>query len=307
MIDQNQTTRLLEFLALSPKVFLLFSSSQQLDIFLTTLACYLFFQDVASLNLKQYTLKELVIFGPKKIKQTLNKYAELSDYLESQKLLSICQHDLGRENLLITFPYQAEQVDQVSYQIGDNDQRFYLNIKPKKGHLPLNYEDVEFSYVGSSADLLILFGVDDPSDLKDLYFKNKELYQNTPLISVNNFLPDFGTLNLDISGSGCYGEAVFYLIKNMASLINIELNSLESIKQLATLLLASISLKTNNFSHPKMTSDSFLAVAELLQLGAQRLSLEPSAKANKLIKDSGLKKIHKHVKPKTPKVKNIKT
>ena len=281
MIDQNQTTRLLEFLALSPKVFLLFSSSQQLDIFLTTLACQLFFQDVANLSLKQYPLKEPLLFGPKKIKQTLNRYTELSNYLESQELLSICQHDLGRENLSITFPYQPEQVDQVSYQIGDNGQRFYLNIKPKKGHLPLNYEDVEFSYVGASADLLILFGTDDLSDLKDLYSKNKELYQNTPLISVNNFLPDFGTLNLDISGSSCYGEAVFYLIKNMAGSMNIELNSLESIKQLTTLLLASISLKTNNFSHPKMTTNSFLAVAELLQLGAQRLNLEPSVKAKK--------------------------
>lgn len=281
MIDQNQITRLLEFLALSPKVFLLFASSQQLDIFLTTLASYLFFQDVASLNLKQHALKESLLFGPKKIHQTLNRYAELSNYLESQKLLSICQHDLGRENLLITFPYQPEQVDQVSYQIGDNDQRFYLNIKPKKGHLPLNYEDLEFSHAGSSADLLVLFGVDDLSDLKDLYFKNKELYQNTSLISVNNFLPDFGTLNLDISGSSCYGEAVFYLIKNMANAINVELSSLESIKQLATLLLASISLKTNNFSHPKMTSNSFLAVAELLELGAKRLNLEPSVKAKK--------------------------
>lgn len=294
MIDQNQITRLLEFLALNQQVFLLFSSSQQLDIFLTTLACYLFIHDMASLKLKQYPLKEPLVFGPKKIRQTLNKYAELSNYLESQELLSICQHDLGRENLLITFPYQAEQVDQVSYRIGDNDQRFYLNIKPKKGHLPLNYEDVEFSHAGSSADLLVLFGIDNLSDLKDLYFRNQELYQNTPLISVNNFLPDFGTLNLDISGSSCYGEAVFYLIKNMASLIDIELNSLESIKQLATLLLASISLKTNNFSHPKMTSDSFLAVAELLQLGAERLKLNSPVIASD-IHDKKIKKVVKVV------------
>lgn len=87
------------------------------------------------------------------------------------------------------------------------------------------------------------------------------------------FLLDFGTLNLDISGSSCYGEAIFYLIKSIANSLNIELSSLNNIHSIATLLLSSISLKTNDFSHPKMTADSFLAVAELLQLGAERINL----------------------------------
>lgn len=278
MIDQNQITRLLEFLSASQKLFLIFASTQQIDLLLVVIACYLFFQDLASLSEQKFVLKEAVIFGPKKIKQTLNTYPELLEYFKNQKLLTICQHDLGRENLLISFPYQSAQVDRVSYQIGDKDRRFYLTIKPKKGNLPLNHEKVEFNYVGSSADLLILFGVNDLADLKDLYFTNQELYQNTPLISINNFLPDFGTLNLDISGSSCYGEAIFYLIKNIARLLNIELSSLSNINQLATLLLASISLKTNHFSHPKMTTNSFLAVAELLQLGAKRFKLNSSKK-----------------------------
>lgn len=273
MIDQNQITRLLEFLSSSKKIFLLFASTQQIDLLLVTLACYLFFQDLSVFSQKKLILKEVAIFSPKKIKPIINKYSKLTEYLTIHQLLTICQHELGRENLLISFPYQPEQVDRVSYQIADKNQRFYLTIKPQKGSSPLDHQAVEFNYVGSSADLLILFGVNDLKDLKDLYFSNQELYQNTPLITINNFLPDFGTLNLDISGSSCYGEAIFYLIKNIANSLNIELSSLNNIQQIATLLLSSLSLKTNDFSHSKMTADSFLAVAELMQLGAERIKL----------------------------------
>ncbi len=274
MIDQNQITRLLEFLSSSKKIFLLFASTQQIDLLLVTLACYLFFQDLSALSKKKSFLKEVIIFSPKKVKPIINKYPKLAEYLNDHKLLTVCQHELGRENLLISFPYQPEQVDRVSYHIADNNQRFYLTIKPKKGSLPLDHQAVEFNYVGSSADLLILFGVNDLKDLKDLYLTNQELYQNTPLVTINNFLPDFGTLNLDISGSSCYGEAIFYLIKSIANSLNIELNSLNNIHPIATLLFNSISFKTNDFSHTKMTADSFLAVAELLQLGADRINLK---------------------------------
>ena len=272
MIDQNQIARLLEFLSSSKKIFLLFAGTQHIDLLLVTLACYLFFQDLSVLSKKKSILKEVVIFSPKKIKPIINKYPKLAEYLTTHKLLTVCQHDLGRENLLISFPYLPEQVDRVSYHIADNNQRFYLTIKPKKGSLPLDHQVVEFNYVGSSADLLILFGVNDLKDLKDLYLTNQELYQNTPLVTINNFLPDFGTLNLDISGSSCYGEAIFYLIKSIANSLNIELSSLNKIHQIATLLLNSISFKTNDFSHTKMTADSFLAVAELMQLGADRIN-----------------------------------
>ena len=273
MIDQNQISRLLEFLSGSEQIFFLFSKNQQPDLILSILANYLFFEDLVSLNKSKLKLKKAVVFSPNKYSNCLKQFSEVETYLKQNNLLSIIQHDLGRENLLITFPYKKNQVDKVSYHIDDKAKRFYLSIKPKKGVAPLSQKEVEFSYTGSSADLLILFGVNDLEDLKELYFAHEELYQNTSLVTVNTFLPDFGTLNLDISGSIGYGEATFYLLKSLTNFLDIELSSFTHIEQITTLLLTGISLKTDQFSSKQMTANSFLAVAELLQLGAQRLEL----------------------------------
>jgi len=271
VIDQNQVNRLSEFLSSSQKLFFLFSNTKQLDLLLAVLASYLFFNELPSAKKTKLKLKEVAVFCPNKLDKVFSNWPKLEDYLKENKLLTICQLDLGRENLLISFPYQPDQVDRVAYHIGDNNSRFYLTIKPKKDSLPLDRDQVEFSYIGSSADLLMLFGVNDLEDLKDLYLDHQDLYQNTPLVTINTFLPDFGTLNLDISGSSGYGEAVFYLLKSLTNLLDLEMSSFKNIDQLATLLLASISLKTKNFTSSQMTADSFLAVAELLQLGGKRL------------------------------------
>ncbi len=303
MIDQNQVSRLAEFLSSSRSLFFLFANSQQLDLLLAILASYLFCKEVPINNKAKLKVQELAIFCPKKLDTMLNNWPQIKSYLKEQKLLNICQQDLGRENLLISFPYQEEQVNKVSYHIADNDQRFYLTIKPKKGSKPLDYQEVDFKYIGSSADLLILVGVNDLADLKDLYVNYQDLYQDTPLITINTFLPDFGTLNLDISGSSGYGEAVFYLLKSLGNLFNIELKSLNHIKQLATLLLNSISYKTKEFTSPQMTADSFLAIAELLKLEAQRFDFHslPKASTNTDKKLPAKKQPNPIVKKSTPK------
>jgi len=90
---------------------------------------------------------------------------------------------------------------------------------------------------------------------------------------MNTYLSDFGTLNLDINGSCAYGEAIFYFLKSLATLFELELKDLPRIDLIATLLLSAISLKTDYFASAKMKADSFLAVAELLKFGARRLDL----------------------------------
>jgi hypothetical protein len=290
MIDQNQINRFLEFLSGSEQIFLLFSKNQQLDLTFSALANCLFFEDLISLDESKLKLKEVVVFSPNKANNLFKKNPEIESYLKQNNLLNKIQDDLGRESLSISFPYKKNQVDKVSYHIDDANKRFYLTIKPKKGVSPLNDKEVEFSYVGSSTDLLILFGVNELEDLKKLYFDHEELYQKTSSITINTFLPDFGTLNLDISGTSGYGEATFYLLKSLSSLLDIELSSLAHIEQISTLLLTSISLKTEQFSAKQMTANSFLAIAELMQLGARRLDLHKEAMDKKSKKSSTKKK-----------------
>jgi hypothetical protein len=281
VIDQNQVQRLQEFLSVSKKICILFTNTQQQELLLAILAIYLFLDDLASLKKTKLNLTNLNLFSPAKIEKSFESKISLKKYLKKHRLIEIIQEDLGKDNLLISFPYQPEQVDKVSYHIGEDNQRFYLTVKPKAGSAPLDSQQVEFSYTGSSVDLLLLIGVNELEDLQDLYSNHLQLYQNIPTITINSFLPDFGTLNLDISGSSGYGEAIFYLIKSLSNLLEVNLNDLPRINQIATLLFASIDQKTKKFTSVNTTADSFLAVAELLKLGAERLENKSEAIGNK--------------------------
>jgi len=299
MIDQAQIAKLLEFLNLSEHLFLLLPKKTPPDLLLSTLATQLFFKNLARLGIETVKLRESSLFAPK-ISQDLKKLPKLELWLQDQHLLDEIKTELGRENLIVSFPYQEDQVDKVSYHLGEDSQRFYLTVKPKKGSPPLDSQQVEFAYAGAQAELMLLCGVGDLEELEQLYFGYEELYQSTAIVTLNNFLPDFGTLNLDITGSSSYGEAVFYLIKGLAGSLNLELSSWPQIDLIATLLLSALTIKSNHFSSAQMRSESFLAVAELLQLGARRINLEEAAVVPKpeLSKQENSKPIKPKVKAK---------
>lgn len=252
MIDQAQTNKFKDILELSKNALIVFPEQENLDLFLATYCLYSF------LALKQ----EVRLLNPK-FKQKIP--AELSDFIN----IKLIENELGKENLLISFPYQEDQVDKVSYYIGEQDKRFYLTIKPKKGVAPLDSSALEFSYAGAQADLLILCGVEDLEKLNQLYFAYENLYKGVDnhLVTINNFIPDFGKLNLDISPSNSYCEAVFYLLKDMDQ--NNE--DLLAKSNLPTLLLYGIEDKNLGLQAQNTSPNTFLAVAELLQLGAMRL------------------------------------
>jgi len=252
MIDQAQTSKLKEILGLSKNILVIFPETKNLDLFLASYCLYSF------LSLK----KETRLLSPK-FQQKLPP--ELADLIENKKI----ETELGKENLLISFPYQENQVENVSYYIGEQNKRFYLTIKPKKGVPPLDSSQLEFTYVGSQADLLILCGVENLEDLAQLYLADENLYKsnNNHLITINNFIPDFGNLNLDISPIGSYCEALFYLIRDL------EQNSQDILAKdnLPTLLLYGIEYQSRGLQAADVTANTFLAVAELLRLGAARL------------------------------------
>jgi len=288
MIDQTQISKLLEFLSLSRRVSLILPNSNNPDLILSVLAYHLFLKDLSQLNNNKHKLESVEIFTPKKI-SLFKKWPKLASFLLEQELLNEFKLELGKNNLIVSFPYEEEKVDKVSYHIGEESQRFYLTIKPKKGNLPLDSKKVEFNYAGAEVDLLLLFGVENLEELDQLYFGYEDLYKNNVLVTFNNFLPDFGTLNLDLSGSSAYGEAIFYCLKNLAGLFDVELSDLPNISQISTLLLSAISLKTANFAAMQMKIESFLAVAELLKLGARRLDLSTKT-VNKQIKKSSVRR-----------------
>lgn len=252
MIDQSQTDNFKNILELSQNILVIFPETRDLDLFLATYCFYSF------LSFK----KDVRLLSPKfaqKIPKEIGKLIELSNI----------ENELGKENLLISFPYQEEQVDKVSYYIGENDKRFHLTIKPKKNATPLDSSKVEFSYAGARADLLILCGVEDLESLQQLYFAYETLYKgdNNYVVTINDFIPDFGKLNLDTSPSSSYCEALFYLFQDLDS----ENEDLLAKSNLPSILLYGIEDKTRGLQAEEVNINTFLAVASLLKLGASRL------------------------------------
>jgi hypothetical protein len=151
-----------------------------------------------------------------------------------------------------------------------------LTIKPKKNIAPLDSKQVEFAYAGAQTDLLILCGVEDLESLEQLYFAYEALYKgdNNYVTTINNFIPDFGKLNLDISPSSSYCEAIFYLLQDLDS----DNEELLAKSDLPTLLLYGIEAKTSGLQSADTDINTFLAVASLLKLGAARLFKLPTPK-----------------------------
>ena len=86
----------------------------------------------------------------------------------------------GKESLVVSFDYKEEKVDKVSYNIeGD---KFNLIIKPKEGQLPLDPQDVIFSYSGKKPDLIIAINTSALEEIKKLMQSGEDI---TPDIIAN--------------------------------------------------------------------------------------------------------------------------
>lgn len=169
--------------------------------------------------------------------------------------------DVGYKNLVISFDYIETAVHNVSYHIDEEQDKFYLTIKPQPGHEPLDKDAVQTKYAGADSDLIILFGVDELENLKQLYLGYEELYQNARILTINSSKPNYQGfyLNSDEYSSQCE------LISQLAAGLKIEIEP-----EVATNLFAGIQYETNNFIDPKASADTFEAVARLLRFGAKR-------------------------------------
>jgi len=183
--------------------------------------------------------------------------------------------EIGHQNLLVAFDYLEEQVDKISYHISEDNKKFYLTIKPKKGIAPLDSKKVEFSYSGAEADVIVTLGVTSLESLDELYFGYEELYKNSKVINIG-FLPaEFGLFKLDLSGTSSFSEWTASVFKSLG--ISYQIN-------LANNLLLGLESATYGLSSPVATADTFQLVAEFLRSGAIRRwkneALLPTEKVN---------------------------
>lgn len=236
-------------------------------------------EHIASLKEYLQTAKTiLVIVGPKPTDDQLAVASALTSGLammgkdvglyspkhHSDKAVSNASHistELGKQNLVVEFDYDENAVDKVSYHIGEETRKFYLTIKPRKGYKPLDTSAVNFSYIGTDADLVFLVGVHDLESLNQLYFGYESLYENAFLVTLHSFKPELGTVQFDLSSGSSLSESFVDLLEGLEIGIT---------EDMATDLLYGIEQVTNNLQSLTVTAETFEVVAKLLRAGAKR-------------------------------------
>jgi hypothetical protein len=243
MIDETVTNQLQQLLDSARSIFIMYPAEASLDQRAVAAALYL--------GLSQQEKAVQLISSRKPETQEATALAGLEHTI----------HEIGNQNLTISFPYSPDQVDKVSYHIGEESKRFFLTIKPKPGVSPLETSTVEFSYTGAAVDAIFLVGVKDLESLEQLYFGYEQLYQEVPTVSLAMHTPSFGTHKIDASSASSLSEVAAQLLQQLSV-------SLDS--DIATNLLAGIEASTKNLSSPATSAETFETVARLLRAGARR-------------------------------------
>lgn len=172
------------------------------------------------------------------------------------------EENIGKQNLVVSFPYDESAVDKVSYHIGEDSGQFFLTIKPKKGHEPLDASKVEFSYAGVESDLLLLVGVKSFEELDQLYVGYEDFFEKTPKISFSSNGSSLGNVNVTSMGYSSISECLVVLLNSLQMEFSVDS---------ATNLLSAIDVETDYMRSLKASAVTFEAVAQLMRLGARRV------------------------------------
>jgi hypothetical protein len=229
----------------------------------------------------------------KEVKLLSSKAPTLKGQKATLTRLSELKTELGHQNLSISFDYSEEAVDKVSYHIGEETNKFYLTVKPKKGYEPLDTNSVEFSYTGAEVDLIILIGVGNLEELEQLYFGYEKLYQDTATISIYDYPTNHGTVKYDVTQTTGYAELIAQMLNQLGLHIDAEH---------ATNLLSALEQTSRGFSSPNTSAESFELVAQLLRLGAVRQVFEQPSDNKANNKQASESSSHREITPKAQEI-----
>jgi len=265
-MNQDKLNNLKELLINAETILIILAANSNYDQTASASSLYL---AIKSLD------KDVSLLSPKE-----NKFSNIAgiDQIKTK---------LGNQNLVVSFDYDEIAVDKVSYHIGEESKKFYLTVKPQKGHKPLDSSSVNFSYTGAEADLVILVGIHDLESLDQLYLGYEALYQDATVVTIHKFEPEeIGSIKLDVSNSLCISEAMVEILASLELNLNPEI---------ATNLLSAIEKVTNSFSSLSTTAETFETVAKLMKAGARRVKRErvkPEIKGRKEIAIKKEKPVH---------------
>lgn len=187
---------------------------------------------------------------------------------------------LGNQQLRVIFPYEPNQVDKVSYSIDSENGRFILVVQPKQGNFPLDYQSVGFDYAGVAAEVVVMIGVSDLSQVSKLIDVEGELLTSAATILATKTSYPTVTANLVMPDQWSYAQ--------WASEIILQLQ-VEVSGDVATAILAGINHVSNAFQDPNTPASAFATTAQMLQLGGKRLPLRSGIIGGIPVMDGGSK------------------
>lgn len=178
--------------------------------------------------------------------------------------------DFGKKNFVVSLDYADGSIEKVSYNI--EGKKFNLVVEHRPGFELLSADNVQYSYQGASADLIMSVDTLDLGDLGSVYEHQKEIINGKSIINIdfhtNN--TNYGALNLVDPGASSTTE----LVAELLATLGVKLTT-----DIATNLLNAIYEATNNFTNANVTSMAFEVASVCLKAGAKRFGISESPRA----------------------------
>lgn len=171
--------------------------------------------------------------------------------------------NLGKQNLVVGFPYSPDAVDSVSYAIDEQNNTFLLTIKPKLGSAPLPAESVTTAYAGAAIEVLFLVGIHSWEQLGAVYANEPTVFSSAVRIAFHQFIPELSQMAFSPKHHTCLAEVVPGVLAEA---------ELPLTAEVATNLLYGVEYQTDWLSSLRTNAETFTTVATLLNAGAKRQS-----------------------------------
>jgi phosphoesterase RecJ-like protein len=166
------------------------------------------------------------------------------------------------KNFLISLDTSEVKVAQFSYDFDNDGNKLNIYVTPESGSF--NSKHIAAKTTGFRHDLIIVLDSPDLETLGPLYDKNTELFYETPIINIDHQASNeqYGEINIVDTKATTTAEVLYFFLENLGK------NLIDA--NVATCLLAGITVSTKSFQTTNTTPKAFTVAAQLISLGADQ-------------------------------------
>lgn len=175
---------------------------------------------------------------------------------------------LSNKNLNIRFTnYRADNVERISYNI--ENEEFVLSVIPKPDVSAPRENQIELSYSGFGADLVILVGLKNKEGLGS-FSQNRELFDRGVFLLGTTPAQGISAQELVFPAASCTSEVAARIINRLGFPFDTDI---------AGNLYLGIQKGTDKFTSPKVSAETFELLAQLLRVKGEKREAERPERA----------------------------